>query len=92
MEVVIQFRAPDDLRRYQILRLQLGEHDVDDRWLQELACRCVFTGGQLRNIVTHAQLLALQAQQVINAEHLHSALLREYRKTGAHCPLQQIKG
>ncbi len=92
MEVVIQFRAPDDLRRYQILRLQLGEHDVDDRWLQELACRCVFTGGQLRNIVTHAQLLALQAQQVINAEHLHSALLREYRKTGAHCPLQQPKG
>ena len=92
MEIVIQFRAPDDLRRYQILRLQLGEHNIDDRWLQELACRCVFTGGQLRNIVTHAQLLALQAQQAINAEYLHSALLREYRKTGAHCPLQQPKG
>jgi hypothetical protein len=92
MEVVIQFSAPDDLRRYEILRLQLGRHDIDDAWLQELACRCALTGGQLRNVVTHARLLALQSQRVIDAGHLYTALLREYRKTGAHCPLQRPRG
>jgi hypothetical protein len=92
MEVVIQFNAPDDLRRYEILRLQLGRHDIDDAWLQELASRCAFTGGQLRNVVTHARLLALDSQRMLNAEHLYAALLREYRKTGAHCPLPRPRG
>ncbi|MGZ8181203.1 MAG: ATP-binding protein [Methylobacter sp.] len=91
MEVVIQFNAPDDLRRYEILSLLLGTHAIDDDWLQELACRCSFTGGQLRNVIIHAKLLALESQRVIDAEHLYTALLREYRKIGAHCPLQRPK-
>jgi len=89
MDVVIPFRAPDELRRYEILRLHLGRHAVDEGWLQELACRCALTGGQLRNVVTHAQLLALQAGSALGTYHLHAALLREYRKTGAHCPMKR---
>jgi len=89
MDVVIAFHVPDDLRRYEILCLQLGAHTVDDGWLQELACRCALTGGQLRNVVTHAQLLALQSRRRLGADHLYAALLREYRKTGAHCPLKR---
>jgi len=92
MEVVIQFHAPDDLRRYEILCLHLGTHAIDEGWLQELACRCTLTGGQFRNVVAHAQLLALQAQCKLNAEYLYTALLREYRKTGAPCPLQKPRG
>lgn len=92
MEVVIHFNIPDDLRRYEILCLQLGTHAIEDGWLQEMACRCSLTGGQLRNIVTHAQLLALESQRTIDVHHLYKALLREYRKTGAHCPLQAPKG
>lgn len=87
MEVVVRFNAPDELRRYEILRLQLGKHAIDDGWLQEIAYRCQLTGGQFRNVVTHAQLLALESKRAVNAEHLYKALQREYRKTGAHCPL-----
>jgi SpoVK/Ycf46/Vps4 family AAA+-type ATPase len=87
MEVVVRFNAPDELRRYEILSLQLGKHAIDDGWLQELAYRCLLTGGQFRNVVTHAQLLALEAKRALDAEHLYKALQREYRKTGAHCPL-----
>ena len=88
MDVVIPFRAPDELRRYEILQLQLGTHAIDDEWLQELACRCVLTGGQLRNVVMHAQLLAMESRQLLSCEHLYAAVLREYRKSGAHCPLK----
>jgi AAA+ superfamily predicted ATPase len=89
MDVVIAFRAPDELRRYEILRLHLGQHCVDDEWLQEMACRCALTGGQLRNVVTHAQLLALRSASALRTGHLQAALLREYRKTGAHCPMKR---
>lgn len=88
MEVIVRFRAPDQWQRYQILRMHLGSHVVDDAWLQEVACRCEFTGGQLRNVVMHARLLAMEVREPICNAHLHAALVREYRKTGAHCPLK----
>ncbi|MER0169351.1 MAG: ATP-binding protein [Nitrosomonas sp.] len=92
MEVVIQFHAPDEWQRYQILQMHLRSHAVDDGWLQEMACRCEFTGGQLRNVVTHACLLAMDAQSLVRDEHLYAASVREYRKTGAHCPILKPKG
>jgi SpoVK/Ycf46/Vps4 family AAA+-type ATPase len=92
MDVVIHFRAPDEWRRYEILRLHLGDApEVDDQWLQDAACRCALAGGQWRNVVAHARLLALQESRPISAGHLHAALLREYRKTGAQCPLRPAR-
>ncbi|HEU4882813.1 MAG TPA: ATP-binding protein [Longimicrobium sp.] len=92
MDVVIHFRAPDEWRRYEILRLHLGDApEVDDQWLQDAACRCALAGGQWRNVVAHARLLALQESRPIGAGHLHAALLREYRKTGAQCPLRPAR-
>jgi hypothetical protein len=88
MDVVINFRAPDEWRRYDILKLHLTETDVDDDWLQQVACRCALTGGQLRNVASHARLLALQDGGAVCAEHLYAALAREYRKSGAACPLR----
>ena len=87
MDVVIPFRPPDDWQRYRILSLHLGAHAIDDDLLQEIASRCTLTGGQIRNLVLHSRLLAFQADDRLGAEYLHAALLREYRKTGAHCPL-----
>jgi hypothetical protein len=49
------------------------------------------SGGQWRNVVAHARLLALQADSLIGAEHLYAALVREYRKTGAQCPLRPLR-
>ena len=88
MDVVINFRPPDEWRRYDILKLHLAGQEVDDDWLQQMACRCALTGGQLRNIVGHARLLALQEGGAMCTEHLYAALGREYRKTGATCPLR----
>ena len=94
MDVVINFRPPDEWRRYDILKLHLATEadavpdEVDDDWLQQMACRCALTGGQLRNVVSHARLLALQAGGGMHTEHLFAALQREYRKTGGSCPLR----
>ncbi len=88
MDVVVNFRAPDAWRRFQILKLHLGDIEIGDNWLQEAAERCTLSGGQWRNVVAHARLLALQSSQALQAAHLHAALVREYRKSGANCPLR----
>ncbi|MEH6413430.1 ATP-binding protein [Pseudomonas sp. CGJS7] len=88
MDVVVNFRQPDAWRRYEILRLHLGDADIDEYWLQDAASRCNLSGGQWRNVVLHARLLSLQAGAALHSEHLHAALLREYRKHGGACPLR----
>jgi SpoVK/Ycf46/Vps4 family AAA+-type ATPase len=91
MDVVINFRAPDEWRRYEILTMHLGDdHDIDDSWLQQVACRCALSGGQWRNVVGQARLLALQRGCAIGVDQLHAALVREYRKSGGHCPLRPV--
>lgn len=88
MDVVIDFHPPDEWRRYDILRLLLPACQVDDDWLQQAACRCALTGGQLRNVAAHARLLALQDDAPVRRDHLYAAFAREYRKTGGACPLR----
>lgn len=88
MDVVVQFRPPDEVRRYAILDSHLGDHAASDRLLQEIACRCTLTGGQLRNVAQHARLLALDGHARLGDEQLRAALVREYRKVDAHCPLK----
>lgn len=92
MDVVVNFRTPDAWQRYGILCAHLGAtRDMDDEWLQDAAQRCALTGGQWKNVATHARLLALEAGQAVRAEHLHAALNREYRKTGGQSPLRPLR-
>jgi hypothetical protein len=49
--------------------------------------RCALTGGQLRNAVLHAELLALEHDGTIGDHELEAAVRREYRQSGARCPL-----
>ena len=90
MDVVVPFRQPDELRRYEILEHHLGQHRASDALVQEIAVRCALSGGQLRNVALHARLLALDAAQEIGDAVLREALMREYRKTDAHCPLKPL--
>lgn len=93
LDVVVEFRVPDATERWAIWRLHLPlEHDVDDALLDELAARCQLTGGQIRNAVVHASLLALDSRTPIGAEHVELAVRREYRKAGAVCPLRPAAG
>jgi SpoVK/Ycf46/Vps4 family AAA+-type ATPase len=93
MDVVIPFRAPDEWQRYRILTMHLNAPGLDgDGLVQEIAARCAITGGQIRNIVGHARLLAMQAGVPIAPAHLYASLVREYRKSGAHCPVARPSG
>jgi hypothetical protein len=88
MDVVVEFRMPSPQERWLIWQLHLPpDHQVGHAWLQEAAVRCALSGGQIRNAVLHASLLALDAGRHVSTEHLELALHREYRKTGAVCPL-----
>ncbi len=84
------FRAPDDLRRFEILDHLLGPHLVANQLVEETAVRCELSGGQLRNVALHARLLALDAGGAVRDEHLRCAIMREYRKMEAPCPLKPM--
>ena len=87
MDGVIEFVPPDADQRWQILLTHLpSHHAVGEDTLQQIARRCALTGGQLHNAVLHAQLLAIDAggRSVIASS---GAVRREYRRTGASCPL-----
>jgi SpoVK/Ycf46/Vps4 family AAA+-type ATPase len=88
MDVVVDFGAPDELERWAIWQIQLPErHEVSDDLLEELAVRCALTGGQMRNAVLHASLLALEDGEAVRSDHLETAVRREYVKAGQVCPL-----
>jgi hypothetical protein len=89
LDVVVEFRAPDAAERWSIWHLHLPpSHVADDAFLDEVAARCHLTGGQIRNAVLHASLLALEDGGTIASRHIELAVRREYRKTGAVCPLR----
>jgi len=97
---VVEFRAPDAARRWELWALHLPpEHAVDDATLSEVATRCALTGGQIRNAVLHAWLLAgaestepdggaHRVARPITSADLEAAVRREYRKLGTVCPLR----
>jgi SpoVK/Ycf46/Vps4 family AAA+-type ATPase len=88
MDVVVEFRAPEPLERWAIWQLHLPPvHAVEQPLLEEVASRCALTGGQIRNAVLHASLLALSDGGTVLAEHVVEAIRREYRKAGEICPL-----
>jgi hypothetical protein len=93
MDVVVEFRPPDSSERWAIWSSHLpAGHTVENAFLRDVAARCPLTGGQIRNAVLHAALLALDAREPIRTGHLKTAVLREYRKSGAICPLRRTNG
>ena len=90
MDVVVDFHPPDATERWDIWSLHLPAiHQVDASLLKEVAARCNLTGGQIRNATLHASLLALNNGGVITSAYLEEAVRREYRKSGAVCPLRK---
>jgi SpoVK/Ycf46/Vps4 family AAA+-type ATPase len=91
LDVVVEFRAPDAAERWAIWQLHLpADHAVSEPLLNEAAYRCQLTGGQIRNAVLHATLLALDDGCAVDDGHVSLAVRREYRKAGAVCPLRPL--
>ncbi|MBJ6764108.1 ATP-binding protein [Myxococcaceae bacterium JPH2] len=90
MDVVVDFRAPDATERWAIWQMHLpAAHTVEVGLLREVAMRCDLSGGQIRNAVLHASLLALEEGAVLGSAHLEAGVHREYRKAGDVCPLRR---
>jgi hypothetical protein len=90
MDVVIDFRPAEAQERLSIWSLHLGAgHAVDAGLLREIAARCALSGGQIRNAVLHAALLALGEGSAVSSSHVEAAVRREYRKMGGVCPLRK---
>lgn len=89
MDIVVSFPPPDAGERWTIWQLHLPEgHHVSTTMLDQVAQRCELTGGQIRNAVLHASLLAMNNGRVITSDHLEAAVQREYQKSGSVCPLR----
>jgi len=89
MDIVVSFPPPDAGERWTIWQLHLpGGHHVSTPTLDQIAQRCELTGGQIRNAVLHASLLAMNNGRVITGDHLEAAVQREYQKSGSVCPLR----
>lgn len=87
MDVVVNFLPPTPRERAEIWRLHLPlEHRVDDALIVEISQRCTMTGGQIRNAVLHATLLAVGERQQVSSRHLEQAVASEYQKAGASSP------
>jgi hypothetical protein len=90
MDVVVDFRPPDAAERWNIWQMHLpAGHEVDAGLLNDIAGRCIMTGGQIRNAALHASVLALEQAGAMTSLHLEAAVHREYRKLGAVCPLRR---
>lgn len=89
MDVVVEFQPPQPAERWELWHLHLpASHRVDAEFLNEIATRCALSGGQIRNAVMHASLLAVESGGDVDAVALDAAVRREYRKAGAVCPLR----
>jgi SpoVK/Ycf46/Vps4 family AAA+-type ATPase len=84
MDVVVNFVPPQAAERWRIWRLHLPPgHAVEDVFLEEIAQRCVLSGGQIRNAALHATLLSLDDGTAVRRAHVVRAIESEYRKAGA---------
>jgi hypothetical protein len=90
MDVVISFSPPTPPERWAIWQLHLPpDHAVDFSLLEEVAGRCVLSGGQIKNAALHASLLALEDGGIVTSAMIGAAIEREYRKAGGVCPLRR---
>jgi hypothetical protein len=84
MDIVVPFFSPQAQERLQIFRRHLPETNaIDPAYLHRVATRCSLNGGQIRNAVLHASVLALEQPSMVCDEHVEQALRSEYRKAGA---------
>jgi SpoVK/Ycf46/Vps4 family AAA+-type ATPase len=88
MDMIVDFPSPDAAERLAIWKVHLpAKPELPPAFLDHVAARCVLTGGQIRNAVLHATLLALEAKRPVAIEDVEAAVVREYRRMGAMAPI-----
>lgn len=93
LDVVVDFATPGPAERAALWELHLpADHNVRTDFRQEVSARCALTGGQIRNAVLHATMLAIDRDEPVGTADVDAAVRREYRKTGSICPLRTVVG
>jgi len=88
MDIVVPFLPPQPEERMRIMEIHLPtDHHIEQVYLEQAALRCSLTGGQIRNAIYHATLLAFEECKTIDKYHLDEALRGEFHKTGGTFPL-----
>lgn len=87
MDATLEFGLPDAQTRHRLWCAHLPpQQAIAPAALDEVALRCVLSGGQIRNAALQATLLALEQGGAPCEEALAAALQREYRRAGQACP------
>lgn len=89
IDVDVTFFLPEREERRQIWELHLpADHEIDAALLDNLAGRCILSGGQIRNAVLFAASLALSgAGGRLAGRQVLAGVANEYRKAGSVSPL-----
>lgn len=84
---VIEFTRPAAEERRKLWQVHLGEgHQLQTKELNKIATKCDFGGGQIRNAVLSAAVLAKHRGQSIEYQDLVQGIACEYRKLGKQLP------
>lgn len=92
IDVTVEFPAREAAERLAIWRAHLPEQPpLPPAFLEHVAARCALSGGQIKNAVLHASLLALEGRRALTARDVEEAVAREYRRMGAMAPIEISK-
>src|SRR5262249_34889549 len=93
MDVTVNFVRPDAEEPRQSAQVHLPPgHPGGGETPAGAAAGCALTGGQIRNLSLGAALLALDdSAPAVRNTHVLDALVAEYRKAGAACPLGEAR-
>jgi hypothetical protein len=87
LETIIEFALPSPEERRSLWLTHLGEHhSLTPLELNQVAALVELGGGNIRNVVLAAAVLARAAARPIAAPDLHQGLAAEYRKLGQPLP------
>jgi len=87
LDAIIDFPLPGPAERRTLWVAHLGEsHELPPRELSRLAATADLSGGQIRNVVLTAALIAREAARPIRPKDVFEALAHEYRKGGREPP------
>ena len=87
LDMILEFPLPGPKERRGLWRAHLGSgHGLDHAELNRIAASCSLAGGDIRNVVLIAAVLAKIENRPIRFDDIREGLIIEYRKLGKALP------
>lgn len=92
LDAIVEFPVPGPLERRSLWQSHLGtDHDLTQRELNQLSATADLLGGNIRNAVLTAAVLAQTEQRRIRYDDILQAIADEYRKLGRQAPSELLR-